>query len=107
CSTLSPSFTSLSQPLFSFFLLIPRPPTSTLFPYTTLFRSTPAFFRVRPAQALAHPGLPIFAIRNFGPGFNTYRLRLNRGPDIDEGVAGNQDVFPHRFSHASFFGSFN
>src|SRR5207245_9758364 len=24
---------------FSFFLLIPRPPTSTLFPYTTLFRS--------------------------------------------------------------------
>src|SRR5204863_3182597 len=24
---------------FSFFLLIPRPPRSTLFPYTTLFRS--------------------------------------------------------------------
>src|SRR5436305_7888779 len=28
-----------------FFLLIPRPPTSTLFPYTTLFRSVP--WRVR------------------------------------------------------------
>src|SRR5207248_10673872 len=27
-------------PLFFFFLLIPRPPRSTLFPYTTLFRST-------------------------------------------------------------------
>src|SRR5204862_6194077 len=26
-------------PLLSFFLLCPRPPSSTLFPYTTLFRS--------------------------------------------------------------------
>src|SRR3954449_13126492 len=28
-------------PLFFFFLMIRRPPRSTLFPYTTLFRSTP------------------------------------------------------------------
>src|SRR5437868_12354151 len=28
--------------LFFFFLMIPRPPRSTLFPYTTLFRSRPA-----------------------------------------------------------------
>src|SRR6266571_210587 len=28
-----------------FFLMIPRPPRSTLFPYTTLFRSVPASFR--------------------------------------------------------------
>src|SRR3712207_8776418 len=28
---------------FIFFLMIRRPPRSTLFPYTTLFRSTPAF----------------------------------------------------------------
>src|SRR5207237_8471637 len=27
--------------LFFFFLIIPRPPRSTLFPYTTLFRSLP------------------------------------------------------------------
>src|SRR5438552_14679769 len=27
--------------MLSFFLTIPRPPTSTLFPYTTLFRSLP------------------------------------------------------------------
>src|SRR5207249_11622883 len=35
------SFLSLYSPLFSllFFLMLPRPPTSTLFPYTTLFRS--------------------------------------------------------------------
>src|SRR5438552_819295 len=29
-----------------FFLMIPRPPRSTLFPYTTLFRSKLVFFRV-------------------------------------------------------------
>src|SRR3712207_7238833 len=28
---------------FLFFLMIRRPPRSTLFPYTTLFRSTPAY----------------------------------------------------------------
>src|SRR5439155_25421168 len=28
-----------SRPLLFFFLMIPRPPRSTLFPYTTLFRS--------------------------------------------------------------------
>src|SRR5207245_11389581 len=32
----------LLLPLFFFFLLIPRPPRSTLFPYTTLFRSQAA-----------------------------------------------------------------
>src|SRR5438445_11928017 len=30
---------SSSRSLFFFFLMIPRPPRSTLFPYTTLFRS--------------------------------------------------------------------
>src|SRR5699024_12853029 len=38
CTTRSPS--SSSVPLFGFFLAIPRPLTSTLFPYTTLFRSS-------------------------------------------------------------------
>src|SRR5438876_1699834 len=32
-------FARSSHLLFCFFLLIPRPPRSTLFPYTTLFRS--------------------------------------------------------------------
>src|SRR5690606_42055807 len=32
-------FTFASLPLFFFFLIIRRPPLSTLFPYTTLFRS--------------------------------------------------------------------
>src|SRR5574344_2609058 len=38
---------SSAAPLFFFFfLMIRRPPRSTLFPYTTLFRSTPANSRV-------------------------------------------------------------
>src|SRR3712207_7887483 len=48
-----------------FFLMIRRPPRSTLFPYTTLFRSSPAPRHradrsawVDPAPALPHPGSP-------------------------------------------------
>src|SRR6185503_14592335 len=36
---------------FLFFLMIRRPPRSTLFPYTTLFRSPP---RARPGEAAPH-----------------------------------------------------
>src|SRR5215467_15882966 len=39
-------------PSFFFFLMIRRPPRSTLFPYTTLFRSRPS--RPRPARAGGH-----------------------------------------------------
>src|SRR6266496_6198630 len=39
--------------LFFFFLMIRRPPRSTLFPYTTLFRSGPA--RLRFARPLRPP----------------------------------------------------
>src|SRR3712207_8652398 len=38
-----------------FFLMIRRPPRSTLFPYTTLFRSPGA--RVGQAQVVGHPGV--------------------------------------------------
>src|SRR5256885_13258059 len=37
--------------LFFFFLMIRRPPRSTLFPYTTLFRSQPPIFGRRPEEA--------------------------------------------------------
>src|SRR6476661_10372183 len=39
---------------FFFFLMIRRPPRSTLFPYTTLFRSTPRGCR-RPGRRSCHP----------------------------------------------------
>src|SRR5437867_10364825 len=44
CIYLSPS--SLS--FFFFFLMIRRPPRSTLFPYTTLFRSHPSLGQAKP-----------------------------------------------------------
>src|SRR6266581_6978864 len=40
---------------FFFFLMIRRPPRSTLFPYTTLFRSSPPSSRDRPRRPGARP----------------------------------------------------
>src|SRR2546430_6682398 len=42
--------------LFFFFLMIRRPPRSTLFPYTTLFRSDPFGVDLRPGTAGGAPG---------------------------------------------------
>src|SRR5436190_9585770 len=42
---------------FFFFLMIRRPPRSTLFPYTTLFRSAHAAALARRARRAARPGL--------------------------------------------------
>src|SRR5690348_18142332 len=53
---------SLSSYLF-FFLMIRRPPRSTLFPYTTLFRSGFCFFDVTPYK-LTLPGAPQSAVYN-------------------------------------------
>src|SRR5260370_25673337 len=53
---------SLSPPFFFFFLMIRRPPRSTLFPYTTLFRSrdqgNPSFRRAGMGRI---PGGPVRA----------------------------------------------
>src|SRR3989449_4938867 len=45
--------------LFFFFLMIRRPPRSTLFPYTTLFRSRPAALRFGQSRRNAEPGLRV------------------------------------------------
>src|SRR5205807_8090924 len=58
----------VSQFLFFFFLLIPPPPISTLFPYTTLFRSKIADVRVvyaTPDQEAAAPGEPMQLVVTF------------------------------------------
>src|SRR5207247_9762913 len=50
---------------FIFFQLLPRPPTSTLFPYTTLFRSQPRASAGPPSgKKRPAPGRS----RGFGPG---------------------------------------
>src|SRR3990170_7586894 len=43
---------------FFFFLMIRRPPRSTLFPYTTLFRSQPSSLRRRQESGPSHTGTP-------------------------------------------------
>src|SRR5438876_11195707 len=48
-------FCSLFSMFFLFFLMIPRPPRSTLFPYTTLFRSLVVWFLLpRVARLMIH-----------------------------------------------------
>src|SRR5437899_9124871 len=53
---------SSSLSFFFFFLMIPRPPRSTLFPYTTLFRSPEEFNIKLEKIPCEHPGG--FGIRN-------------------------------------------
>src|SRR5207249_11361210 len=43
--------------LIFFFLQLPRPPTSTLFPYTTLFRSPAGTIWIATEQTIPSPGL--------------------------------------------------
>src|SRR5437868_15228820 len=50
-SSILPFSVSLFSISFFFFLMIRRPPRSTLFPYTTLFRSEQRGGRVRPDPA--------------------------------------------------------
>src|SRR2546429_9580226 len=56
----------LTPRLFFFFLMIRRPPRSTLFPYTTLFRS---FSRAAPSFARRSR----FTAANASPAFAVYR----------------------------------
>src|SRR5687768_18425038 len=71
--------TSVNLPLlffFFFFLMIRRPPRSTLFPYTTLFRSVPGRARGR----RHHGRLPVRPLRG-----RRLRDRRVRRPDVDRG----------------------
>src|SRR3712207_6871557 len=59
---------------FFFFLMIRRPPRSTLFPYTTLFRSNQEFFRlayIPRIWILFRYELPFKAILSFAKGFRS------------------------------------
>src|SRR6266581_7526030 len=72
---------------FFFFLMIRRPPRSTLFPYTTLFRSTTgrAVGTRRPGTARGRPSSPASAAR--GPCRDRKSTRLNSShPSISYAV---------------------
>src|SRR5688572_32603066 len=63
---------------FFFFLMIPRPPISTLFPYTTLFRSGLAWpHRVNPRILCAASGDFYMRHERVGDGQDRKSTRLN------------------------------
>src|SRR3712207_7198118 len=79
-----------------FFLMIRRPPRSTLFPYTTLFRSAPADERGVQHGAV-HPRL---GRRGRGPG--PVRLRGGaRGPEQRHAVGADRKSTSLNSSHAN------
>src|SRR5439155_25075700 len=68
--------------LFFFFLLLRRPPRSTLFPYTTLFRSPVVSSRYRfrcspPKTVFARRPASRATLRNFTPTGDRKSTRLN------------------------------
>src|SRR5690349_24260127 len=75
--------------LFVFFLMIRRPPRSTLFPYTTLFRSDPDLHE-RPGwqlRAVAHPPLlevqgPLPAVLGVGDRSEEHTSELQSRRDL-------------------------
>src|SRR6266542_4650117 len=81
-----------------FFLMLPRPPRSTLFPYTTLFRSEPSARGVLRPQRRPGPGLRARAAhlrRGRHPGFQPDQPPAavpaggpGQGPEPGDGVAG-------------------
>src|SRR5439155_19691090 len=71
---------------FFFFLFIPRPPRSTLFPYTTLFRSEPRHLlgdaRHRPSPRAARADAAHDGLGRDG-GVRSQRRRLHGGTRAD------------------------
>src|SRR2546421_6359451 len=86
-------------PLFFFFLMIRRPPRSTLFPYTTLFRSLPDA-RARSAARLAvSRQVGRDAMRHVGQSFQLARPDA-AGPtgavdEADDGRTGSRRLVVH------------
>src|SRR6266516_5904921 len=63
-----------------FFLMIPRPPRSTLFPYTTLFRSEISPFSSLPGFLLKDPRRPLSSSRRVFPSSQAVSLTPSRLP---------------------------
>src|SRR5437016_8090164 len=78
-----------------FFLLIQRPPRSTLFPYTTLFRSSSAAPRNRSAERLERP---LCVLTAEGDRKST-RLNSSHGP-ISDAVLCVIKKLPHRLGRS-------
>src|SRR3712207_7593981 len=73
-STILKFYTTLSSFQCFFFLMIRRPPRSTLFPYTTLFRSKRGSFGNGPAQTHLSPEIFMPRVMHSGPDRKSTRL---------------------------------
>src|SRR6267154_3664352 len=83
---LSPDIDTSSFLFFFFFLMMRRPPRSTLFPYTTLFRSCPWGGR-SPAATTPRRGRSTRATPSPSPGRDRKSTRLNSShPSISYAV---------------------
>src|SRR6266542_4197122 len=72
-TTTVPDFVAISVPSIFFFLMIRRPPRSTLFPYTTLFRSRGG------ADATRTPSLRRYGVRCAPRDRKSTRLNSSHG----------------------------
>src|SRR6266404_9374447 len=77
-----------------FFLMIRRPPRSTLFPYTTLFRSIAATFALSHATDVSQYALNIVTLIGLGVAIdyslfivNRFREELAHGLSVEDAVA--------------------
>src|SRR5438132_10582481 len=73
----------LSALLFAFFLMIPPPPRSTLFPYTTLFRSVHLPRAIGFCAALYSLGLPPELLGLADVTNEELRIILKNAPNLD------------------------
>src|SRR3972149_2823277 len=106
--------------LFLFFLMIRRPPRSTLFPYTTLFRSGPGEYDVLALEKFLEPlfiaplklipghdfGLPVPVHHPGYPGYGLCRYAVVPCYHYDPDASclapryGLRDLLPRRVYHA-------
>src|SRR2546426_8727856 len=92
-------FSTPSLFLFFFFLMIRRPPRSTLFPYTTLFRS-PALVLAEKGEHFLVEGLGLLPVRRMPAFVEDDRVRIpdacrkkpeHRGRRVKVGIASQQE----------------
>src|SRR3712207_8830653 len=90
CENKDFSLCNVDFTLLFFFLMIRRPPRSTLFPYTTLFRSVQLADRVEVALGVdVHHGEPgAGRLQLLQPGLRRTARTAERGRELDDGEVG-------------------
>src|SRR2546427_1973927 len=79
--------------------MIRRPPRSTLFPYTTLFRSDPTVADRRPAGPQVPAGMDAGHVVLPGPHL-IHLLDVEALEGLVEGLVGLRDLLDHLLEHA-------